>query len=493
MVIAFVVALAEQHDVALRHLGDDTRFLDRARLRRVEGIPSRGGKTRCRSVRIGCAGGVRRHERAGEQQRGNPRYDVHRVVEAAGEASILRRVSRAGGAAAPERRSNRLHVSRNSSMRIHRLRFVVALFIAAALGNTYAADRRLVKSEKASFNIVTLVQGLEHPWSIAWLPDGRMLVTERPGRLRIVSSDFKLDPKPVEGVPRVVARGQGGLFEVAVHPDYAKNGWIYISYNGPGAGGHGTELIRAKLDGHRLVDRQLLFKAERKTSSDIQFGGRVVFDGKGHVFLTLGDFGEMDRAQELDEHAGSVIRLNEDGSVPKDNPFVGRSGAKPEIYSYGHRNIEGAALHPRTGELWTHEHGPQGGDEINIVRPGRNYGWPVITYGVNYGSGTKIGEGTRKAGMEQPLYKWVPSIAPSGMAFYEGDKFPAWRGNLLVGALKDEMVVRLELEGGKVTKEERMMVETIGRIRDVRVGRDGYVYLLTDEKKGVLARLEPAR
>lgn len=364
-----------------------------------------------------------------------------------------------------------------------------------ALGAAFAAcatDRSTQRSERHSFTVVTLTEGLQNPWSIAWLPDGRMLVTERAGRLRIVTKDFKLDPKAVEGLPQIVVGGQGSLFEVVLHPNYKDNGWIYISYSGAGDGGHGTELMRAKLDGHRLTDSQVLFRLQPKSGASQHFGGRIVFDGKGHVFLTLGDRGEMRRAQRLDDHAGSLIRLNEDGSVPKDNPFVNRKDAKPEIYTYGNRNMQGAAMHPKSGELWTHEHGPQGGDEINVMRAGRNYGWPVVTYGVNYGSGTKIGEGTQKKGIEPPLHYWVPSIAPSGMAFYEGDKFPGWRGNLLVGALRDEMLVRLELDGEKVVKEERLMKDAIGRIRDVRVGPDGYVYLLTDERRGVLARLEPA-
>jgi glucose/arabinose dehydrogenase len=372
-------------------------------------------------------------------------------------------------------------------------RAAVAVALIAVISLSCAGENRSSRSEKHNFNIVTLVEGLQNPWSIAWLPEGRMLITERAGRLRIVSKDFRLDPQLVEGLPDIIVRGQGGLFDVAVHPDYKENGWIYISYNGTGEGGHGTELMRAKLDGHRLIDQRVLFRLQPKSRTDLHFGGRIVFDGKGHVFLTLGDRGEMHRAQRLEDHAGSVIRLNEDGSIPKDNPFVNRKDAKPEKFTYGDRNMQGSALHPKTGELWTHEHGPQGGDEVNIMRPGRNYGWPVITYGANYGTGTKIGQGTHKAGMEQPIHYWVPSIAPSGMAFYEGDKFPNWRGNLLVGSLKDDMLVRLELDGEKVTKEERLMKGAIGRIRDVRVGPDGYVYLLTDERRGVLARLEPVK
>ena len=374
--------------------------------------------------------------------------------------------------------------------------FVLLLAAAGGFmvaGSACAGETHDVRSERHAFKVVTLVGGLQNPWSIAWLPDGRMLVTERPGRLRIVSADFKLDPTPVEGLPQIVVGGQGGLFDVVPHPQYKQNGWIYISYSGAGEGGHGTELMRAKLNGHRLVEQQVLFRLQPKSTTQHHFGGRIVFDGRGHVFLTLGDRGEMSRAQRLNDHAGSVIRLNDDGSVPKDNPFVNRADARPEKFTYGNRNMQGAAMHPKTGELWTHEHGPQGGDELNVMRAGRNYGWPVITYGVNYGIGTKIGEGTAKAGMEQPLHRWVPSIAPSGMAFYEGDKFPGWRGNILLGALRDEMLVRLELDGEKVVKEERLMKGSIGRIRDVRVGPDGYVYLLTDERRGTLARLEPAQ
>jgi glucose/arabinose dehydrogenase len=371
------------------------------------------------------------------------------------------------------------------------------IVLAAALSVLAAAapgaETSTFQSERHAFRVVTLVEGLAHPWSLAFLPDGRMLVTERPGRLRVVSKDFRLDLRPIDGVPQVAAVGQGGMFDVALHPKYAENGWIYLAYNGRGDGGHGTELLRAKLDGQRLTQPQVLFRMEPKSSGGQHFGGRIVFDRQGHVYLTLGDRGDRDRAQRLDDHAGSVIRLHDDGRVPADNPFVKNPGTKPEKFTLGNRNMQGAALHPKSGELWTHEHGPQGGDEINVMRSGRNYGWPVITYGVNYGIGTRIGEGTHRAGMEQPLHKWVPSIAPSGMAFYDGDKFPNWRGNLLIGALRDEMLVRLELDGEKVTKEERLIKNTLGRIRDVRVGPDGYVYLLTDDRNGVLARLEPVK
>jgi aldose sugar dehydrogenase len=340
-----------------------------------------------------------------------------------------------------------------------------------------------------SYRVVKLVEGLDHPWSLAFLPDGHMLVTERPGRLNLIGRDFKRSP--IEGVPRVYASGQGGLLEVALHPRFAENGLIYLSYAGPGEGGASTELARAKLEGNRLVELRVLFVEEPKTTGGLHFGGRIVFDRAGFLYLTLGERGQMQRAQVPGNHHGSVIRLRDDGTVPPDNPYVGKPAWRPEKYDLGHRNMQGAALHPQTGRLWTHEHGPQGGDEINIIQPGTNYGWPVITYGVNYGTGTKIGEGTHKEGMMQPLYYWVPSIAPSGMAFYTGERFPQWKGNLFVGALRDQMLVRLELEGEKVVREERLLKGVLGRIRDVRNGPDGYLYLLTDENAGVLARLEP--
>ena len=346
-------------------------------------------------------------------------------------------------------------------------------------------------SEKQAFRVVTLVAGLENPWSMAFLPDGRMLVTERDGRMRLVSQDFKLDPQSVEGLPEVVARGQGGLFDVVLHPDYPSNGWIYWSYNAPGAGGWGTAMARGKLQGKRMTEVQVLFSMLPKTRTAQHFGGRIVFDKSHHVYLTLGDRGEKERAQRLDDHAGSVIRLHDDGRVPADNPFSGRAGTKPEKWTLGSRNLQGAALHPGTGVLWTHEHGPQGGDEVNVMRAGRNYGWPVITYGVNYGFGTAIGEGTAKAGLEQPLKVWVPSIGPSGMAFVDSPRFPAWQGNLLVGALRGQMLVRLELRGEAVVREERLLEGELGRIRDVRVAPDGFIYLLTDNADRSLVRLEP--
>ena len=362
----------------------------------------------------------------------------------------------------------------------------------ALLPSALAQDRSaVINSEKHTFRVVTLLKGLEYPWSVAFLPDGRMLVTERAGRLRLVGQDLRLDPKPIAGLPDVVATGQGGLFDVVLHPEHSQNGWIYWAYNAPGAGGWGTALARGKLQGSRMTEVQVLFSMKPKTRSSQHFGGRIVFDKAGMLYLTLGDRGDKERAQKLDDHAGSVIRLHDDGRVPLDNPFAKRVDALPEKFTLGNRNMQGAALHPRTGELWSHEHGPQGGDEVNVMRSGLNYGWPVITYGVNYGFGTRIGEGQTKPGMVQPLHLWVPSIAPSGMAFVSGSKFPKWTGDLLVGALRDQMLVRLELDGEKVVREERLLQGIVGRIRDVRMGPDGLVYLLTDDSEGALLRLEP--
>ena len=352
------------------------------------------------------------------------------------------------------------------------------------------ASAQSYRSEEHSFRVTKVVEGLEQPWSLAFLPDGRMLITEKAGRLRVVR-EGRLDPKPVSGMPQVTVHGQGGLHDVVPHPRFAENGLIYLAYAARGADGVGTELARARLAGDRLENVQVIFAQSPKGNAGQHFGGRIVFDRAGFVYLTLGDRGERDRAQRPDDHAGSVIRLHDDGSVPQDNPFVGKPGWKPEKYTLGNRNMQGAALHPQTGLLWTHEHGPQGGDEVNVIRAGTNYGWPVITYGVNYGIGTRIGEGKEKPGMAQPLHYWVPSIAPSGMAFYTGERFPKWRGNLFVGALRDRMLVRLVLNGEKVVKEERLLQGALGRIRDVRAGPDGLLYLLTDDSNGVLARLEP--
>ena len=385
-----------------------------------------------------------------------------------------------------------------ASRRVWRM---ASVMLAAALAAPLPAasqarppEVQAVQGERGPLRMVTLAAGLEFPWSLAFLPDGRMLLTERPGRLRVVGRDGVVDPRPVEGLPRVAVVGQGGLLDVALHPQFAANRWIYLSLASGDADGVGTEVVRGRLveQAGRLMleDVKSVFRMAPRSTRGQHFGSRLAFDAKGFLYITLGDRGEMQRAQRLDDHAGSVVRLHDDGRVPADNPFVKVAGARPEKFTQGNRNMQGAAIHPVTGELWTHEHGPQGGDEVNVMRAGRNYGWPIITYGANYGIGTRIGEGTARAGMEQPLMHWTPSIAPSGMAFYSGSAFPAWKGNLLVGALRGQALHRLELDGEKVVHEERLL-QGVARIRDVRVGPDGLVYLLTDERAGRLLRLEP--
>ncbi|MEJ2576161.1 MAG: PQQ-dependent sugar dehydrogenase [Gammaproteobacteria bacterium] len=345
-------------------------------------------------------------------------------------------------------------------------------------------------TEQATLKLERVVDGLEHPWGMAFLPDGRMLVTERPGRLRLVA-EGRLSPRPVGGLPEIARAGQGGLLDIALHPDFAANRLVYLSYAGAGPGGVGTEVARGRWHDGDLEDVEVIFRALPKSDGGRHFGSRLVFDPAGMLYITLGDRGDRPRAQRLDDHAGSIIRLRDDGRVPDDNPFVGRADAAPEIFSYGNRNVQGAAPHPEPCELWAHEHGPQGGDELNVIRAGVNYGWPVITYGVNSGIGTAIGEGTAQPGMAQPLHYWVPSIAPSGMAFYSADRIAGWQGSLLIGSLKFQTLVRLALDGERVVHEERILDGEIGRIRDVRQGPDGAVYLLTDAGNGALYRLTP--
>jgi glucose/arabinose dehydrogenase len=340
--------------------------------------------------------------------------------------------------------------------------------------------------------IATVAGGLAHPWSLAFLPDGRMLVTERPGRLRYVTRDGGVS-EPVAGVPAVFAEGQGGLLDVVLDPDFAANSTIYLSYAEPAADGtNGTAVARARLDGQQLDDVKVIFRQQPKFPGRHHFGSRLVFARDGTLFVTLGERNsERDLAQDLGTHIGKIVRITTDGEAPADNPFIGREGALPEIWTYGHRNLQGATLHPETGRLWTHEHGPRGGDEINLPEPGRNYGWPIITYGREY-HGPAIGEGTRKAGMEDPLHFWVPSIGPSGMAFHSGRGHPAWKGQLFVGALPAKQLVRLEIgDDGRVKREERIAIGS--RVRDVREGPDGALYLATDEDAGQILRIVPAK
>jgi glucose/arabinose dehydrogenase len=324
---------------------------------------------------------------------------------------------------------------------------------------------------------------------MAFLPNGDALITERPGRLRLVR-DGVLDPTPIAGVPAVYASGQGGLLDVALDPAFATNRLIYLSYAARGADGAGTRVARGRLGDGALEDVEVIFEGFT-TGGGRHFGSRLAFDRDGYLFVTLGERGDGDRAQEPDVLAGKVVRLHPDGRVPDDNPFVGRADAAPEVFSYGHRNPQGLTVHPETGAVWLVEHGPRGGDELNLVRAGANYGWPVITYGRAY-SGLPIGEGSEKEGMAQPVHYWVPSISPSGMVFYQGDAFPQWRGDLFVGALSGDLLARLELDGGQVVEEERLLENVLGRIRDVRQGPDGLLYLLNDQEDGALWRLEPA-
>jgi glucose/arabinose dehydrogenase len=347
---------------------------------------------------------------------------------------------------------------------------------------------------KQAFKVETYAKGLVNPWGIAFLPDGRLLVTERPGRMRLVSKTGELSP-PLGNVPEVHVTRQGGLLDVTLGPDFATSGLVYFSYAEPReGGGSATTVARAKLalggDGGRLDEVKVLFRQQPAGFGAIHFGSRLVFARDGNLFVAVGERGEREKAQDLGTHYGKVLRLKPDGTVPPDNPFVGKAGARPEVWSYGHRNIQAAALHPASGKLWTIEHGARGGDELNIPQAGRNHGWPVITYGRNY-TGEKIGEGTAKAGMEQPVYYWDPSIAPSGMAFYTGNLFPEWKGSLFVGALAGAALHRLVLDGETVVGEERLLGNLGERIRDVRAGPDGTLWLLTDSPQGRVLRIVP--
>jgi glucose/arabinose dehydrogenase len=377
-------------------------------------------------------------------------------------------------------------------MNIARLLLVLVPVVTVA-----AHAQAPVATQHHAVRVVTVTEGLERPWGLAFLPDGRMLVTERPGRLRVVGKDGKLDPTPVAGLPRVDAQTQGGLMDVVLHPQYGANGWIYWTYaQRDAAGNNGTEVARGKLAGSpgawKMESVEVVFRMAPKTNTGHHFGSRIVFDRAGLMYVTLGDRGEMARAQRLDDHAGKILRLTDDGKPAPGNPFLNDPKARPEIFSLGNRNVQGAALHPVSGVLWAHEHGPQGGDELNVIKAGVNYGWPVITYGVNYGIGTKIGEGTEKAGMAQPVRHWSPSPALSGMVFYTGDRFARWRGDVLMGALRGQALVRVRLDGERVVEEEVMLKGALARVRDVRVGPDGLVYLLTDLPNGGIVRLEPA-
>ncbi len=378
--------------------------------------------------------------------------------------------------------------------------------LALAMLLVWAMAPQPVAAQATKPRVEVVAHGLVNPWGLAFLPDGRMLVTERPGRMRTVSTDGKLSP-PLPGLPPVATGGQGGLLDVVTDPRFASNRLVYWSYSEPSPDGetNSTAVARARLDGapgaERLADVQLVFRQAPKVASSAHFGSRLVFANDGRLFITLGDrFSRKDDAQTLDNHHGKVVRVEPDGRVPADNPLVGRAANLPslppntrtEIWSWGHRNVQGAAIHPSTGALWTTEHGPQGGDELNLTLAGRNHGWPLITYGRNYGLGTKIGDGTERADVVAPLAHWVPtSIAPSGMAFLTSDRYPGWKGNLFIGALRAEALIRITLDGDKVVAQERLLQTLNERIRDVRQGPDGYLYLLTDNADGRVLRLLP--
>ena len=379
-----------------------------------------------------------------------------------------------------------------------------AVALAACLGVTDAgAVDKVFRTEKATVTVKTFARGLDQPWGLAFLPDGRMLVTEKEGNLRIVSADGKLSD-PLRGVPKVDQRGQGGLLDVALDPNFAQNRLVYLSFSEPGTGTtNSTAVARGTLsaDGRALENVQVIFSQKPKVPSRMHYGSRLVFDRQGHLYVTLGERSEeryRTQAQDLNSHLGKVVRINPDGSVPADNPFVSgpfanKPGALPEIWSYGHRNMQGAALNPQTGALGTNELGPRGGDEINRPEPGRNYGWPVISYGKHY-SGAEIGEGAVKEGFEQPLHYWDPSIAPGAIAVYRGDMFPEWDGDYLVAALKYNLLARLERDdSGAVIAEERLFQGDYGRMRDVKVAPDGSILILTDSDNGLLLRVtDPA-
>ena len=349
---------------------------------------------------------------------------------------------------------------------------------------------KVTESEKQKFGIDTVTAELTNPWGIAFLPDGRILVTERAGEIRIIR-DGKLLEEKIGNVPAVFANGQGGLLDIKLHPDYATNGWIYLTYAKPGEGGGGTVLARAKLDGNNLTSLEELFSAQPLSGSGAHFGSRVVFDRKGYIFLSSGERGTKENAQDLTNHLGKILRLHEDGKVPTDNPFVNTPGAKPEIWSYGHRNPQGLVYDLTTETLWDVEHGPMGGDELNKVEKGKNYGWPVITYGMNYDS-TSITDITEKEGMEQPVFYWKPSIATCGLVLVTSDKYPGWKGNLMVGALAKQHVARVEVDSqDKFVKQEKLL-ENIGRVRAIEESPDGYLYVAT-ETPGMLLRLVPVK
>lgn len=363
--------------------------------------------------------------------------------------------------------------------------FISSVFIASI--EYSLADGHGHNKSDSSYTVSEVASGLEHPWSIAFLPSGEALITERPGSLRLLRKDASLS-EAITGLPKIEAKGQGGLMGVAVHPQFSENRLIYLCANVRGDGGAGSEVHVGKLVSNELVNTKEIFVAKPKSQSGYHFGCRITFDQNNDVFISLGDRGKQDLAQDLDSHNGKVIKISDDGKIPKDNPFVGKI-SKTDIFSYGHRNVQGMTMHPDTGEIWTHEHGPKGGDEINILSAGDNYGWPVITYGVNY-NGSSITDKTEMQGMRQPLKYWDPSIAPSGMTFYAGDMFPLWKNHLFVGSLKFRYLLSLGFnDKGEVIAEQKLLEDMDLRIRDVAVAPDGSIYVLSDSTDGKVLRI----
>ncbi len=363
---------------------------------------------------------------------------------------------------------------------------LAAAFVLAGLLPGWT-ENKTVKTKEATLKVETVATKLQNPWGLAFLPDGRMLVTEKPGKLRIVTKDGTKS-EPLKGVPEVAAGGQGGLLDVALDPKFAENGLVYLSFSEPGEGGAGTSVARGKLGADGLENVEVIFRQKLKVSGGNHFGSRLAFSPDGKLFVTTGDRFKFEPAQDLSTHVGKVIRINPDGSVPEDNPFVGQDGKLPEIWSYGHRNAQGAAIQPETGKLFEHEFGPLGGDELNVIEPGKNYGWPLVSWGKHY-DGKEIPDPPTRPEFTDAIRHWTPVISPSGMTFYTADAIPGWKGNLLIGGLSSQALVRLTLDGEKVTGEERIPLG--GRIRNVVQGPDGAVYVL-DESKGSIVRLSLA-
>jgi glucose/arabinose dehydrogenase len=377
-----------------------------------------------------------------------------------------------------------------------RLSWRACLVVALVLLGAAPTRADAVTSEAARFTVEEVASGLEHPWGLAVFDDGRMLVTEKPGRLRMIGKNGEVGP-PIKGVPKIDSRGQGGLLDVAIDPEFASNRLIYLAFSEPSGGGrNSTAALRARLseDATALDDPTVIFAQKPKVASTGHYGSRLVFDGAGNLFITLGERQQerfRGQAQDLGSHLGKVVRIRPDGSVPAGNPFASTAGALPEIWTYGHRNVQAAAINPATGELWTIEHGPRGGDEVNIDRPGLNFGWPLVSYGINY-DGSPVNKGERTmAGVTPPIYQWTPVIAPSGMIFYSGEVFPRWKGNLFVGGLAAGALVRLVLDGDRIVHEERLLASRGERIRDVAQAPDGSILVITDESNGKVLRLAP--